>query len=1567
MANEFDSKLVINTAEASLGIRNLDKQAQSLDRTLAALDKTTRRADQSLARVAKSVTQIVAAQRIAVQATNKEVDSELKLSRAKAANATARDRNASAALKEARSQQILVTSQQRASSGFQDLSKGASGYARNARSASDATLEIHDSLSNTRYLLYDIGATYRAISIGLLAIPAATATVAAAYERDFAQVLRTTGGISAATVELRSDLKQLATEIPMSFGELANIASIGGQLNIPAAEMADFTDVVARFSSSTNVSIDEAAIAFGRLRDAFPKESEGNAEYFNQIGSAITELGDRSVATETEIIAVVNQLAPLASLAGFTSAEVAGLSSALASVRIRPELARGSFQRIFFDMSAAADEGGEKLNTFARYAGVSADEAKRLIQNNPAPFFSNFIGGIRGAIDQGASFNSVLEDIGLKGVRDRQFLLALANGYDTLAASMALADSSYDKATYLKESSEPVFQTLIANLQKMANAFSNLADTMGTGSLSWLSGIANGLTTIAKAINDLAESSPAFKTVLTGAISLMLIVGVMTAIKAAMAFGLAAIVGFQQVAGKSAIGTSLSFRGLAAQIVVAMRMSRHETSATAAQAVKDFGIIGAAAQLAGFQVEKGTRKITGFKAGMTGLGSSLVGLAGGPIGVAIIAIGALTAAFLGAQAQAKASGEAIANAMAQGAEAGEAAIAAALNEKEMKFLDGSLDAMDDLGKNARQIGEEAGIGFDELILAVQGGDKAVEAFSNRLDEMAKSGEISYTNARFLKTAVGDLATESAGAAEDIEATDAVVEKLGSETLPGATDSLEDTTDAFDEMTKAVDALFGSIFSIVNAESALNAALQSLGEGLAESGSFSTGNEAGRENLANFQAVLEARATLYEQMIGQGEITAEQAAANFETYIAGLMDQMNSMGGDTAAIEQYANDIRDGFHYAISAGVPATIPVQADTSQAQIELDTIKVKYGTIDSDVLVKEHGAKDVAARVDYLTSFIDGETAQPFVAQVDADTDAANENVAATEQFIITALGVPIFTATIDADTHPMIRNVHEATQWAKSALATIANAFIHVHNASARLVGRAGDMALIDVAPAPAAPSGGTIPAPKQRQPTPAPTTKPRQQRASDNPNLSFGDTDFGSAVDGYDKVKDAAAEAADESEKATKKVKDNVKTHAEEVADYAQRIGASLKAAYDQQHGVSSATDAYYSQLNSIKKQREDEIEQVRDLTAKIKELRNARAEDLITARKASIEAGISDKYGEYDRAADYRQQAQTANDAAAEKQRNIDASIKEQNEIRAGIGALTGYSDAAIRNREALRSLESKMNDMIVAYAATGASQQQVSNYAQALTDKFGIQVGQLGYNQTAVNNLIGVTGRYVEAVNAVPYRVATEAENNFPEEVGAARALTDALNDVPSFIKTVHETERRITGHSLVENGNMKDGTKKYLVLNKDGTSTGRQLFNRGGEVGLARGGKVPGRAPSDPRVDNVPALIDGKDPAAIRSGEFIMREQSTNYYGTEFMDAVNRMKLPRYNMGGPVGGRSTSRGGSDGIVAVELSAENLAFLSQLLDREVALYTDSEKIASSANEGNRILASKGIS
>lgn len=85
-----------------------------------------------------------------------------------------------------------------------------------------------------------------------------------------------------------------------------------------------------------------------------------------------------------------------------------------------------------------------------------------------------------------------------------------------------------------------------------------------------------------------------------------------------------------------------------------------------------------------------------------------------------------------------------------------------------------------------------------------------------------------------------------------------------------------------------------------------------------------------------------------------------------------------------------------------------------------------------------------------------------------------------------------------------------------------------------------------------------------------------------------------------------------------------------------------------------------------------------------------------------------------------------------------------------------------------------------------------------------------------------------------------------------------------------------------------------------------------------GGSIpALASGGRVPGRSPS-PRADNI--LMWGT------AGEFMQPVRAVKYYGTDFMESIRRMELPRFADGGMVGGGAFGAGSGGDVVNVNLS-----------------------------------------
>ncbi len=450
-----------------------------------------------------------------------------------------------------------------------------------------------------------------------------------------------------------------------------------------------------------------------------------------------------------------------------------------------------------------------------------------------------------------------------------------------------------------------------------------------------------------------------------------------------------------------------------------------------------------------------------------------------------------------------------------------------------------------------------------------------------------------------------------------------------------------------------------------------------------------------------------------------------------------------------------------------------------------------------------------------------------------------------------------------------------------------------------------------------------------------------------------------------ANGYNDVANNAAKAGKAGAGAAKAMGDGLTTAAAAALDYSNRLKTGLTDAFNLQYGLSSATDAYYTQLNSIVQKRKDEIQQVADLTTKITDLNNARNKDLVDANKAKIEQNISIKYGEGDRAASYGNTAQTALDNAAAKQKEIDADVISRKTIQDGIGTITGYTQAAIDNRTALRDLEAKTIDMVAAYAAQGHSVQQVQQYSQQLTAQFQVDARQVSANQGAINGLIGDMGRYVNVINSVPYIKPTTVTANTGQAAGELGGIQSQLNQIGQG--TVATVTWHVNGGFRDVPGKLVDGQQVEQPVDQNGNARGWQFYNEGGQVqGFASGGQIPGTPPSNPRADNLTASVDGKGMIRVRSKEFIQPQEAVDYYGLDFMNSIRTMSLPKFNGGGSVGGHAGG-GSHSGVTVVQLNSESLAALQRMGNTPIYLMTEDRIIAESASRGNVVLASQGHS
>ena len=173
-----------------------------------------------------------------------------------------------------------------------------------------------------RYALYDVSNSLTIFGGGLLAASAGAIKLSADFERSFADVIRTTN-LAGKEVEkeaegLRRSLIDITKDSPIDFKSVAEIATLAGQLNVATESIGEFTESVAKFSATTDVTVDSAATAFGRLDQLV----EGVNGQFEKLGSSILAVGVNAVATESDIIAISTQIASVANIAGFSASEL---------------------------------------------------------------------------------------------------------------------------------------------------------------------------------------------------------------------------------------------------------------------------------------------------------------------------------------------------------------------------------------------------------------------------------------------------------------------------------------------------------------------------------------------------------------------------------------------------------------------------------------------------------------------------------------------------------------------------------------------------------------------------------------------------------------------------------------------------------------------------------------------------------------------------------------------------------------------------------------------------------------------------------------------------------------------------------------------------------------------------------------------------------------------------------------------------------------------------------------------------------------------------------------------
>ncbi|MEN6334362.1 MAG: phage tail tape measure protein [Phycisphaerales bacterium] len=443
-----------------------EKEYARLSRTVALYEKLAN-VVRTLASAQKNMSSITqnaaAAQQKEEQAKRKAAETSQRLSIEEQKLAIQREKLAQSAQRIAQQEQAMANSRAR--------------LAQATQNANSATVSFSGSTFALRNTVGELESAFQALFNTLVKIPTALASAAISQEAAFAQVERVVGKAESASVGLLERFQEIAQQAPISFEEVARIGQLGAAIGISSENLGDFTDTIVKFSLTTGVASEEATILLGRIAQM---ENVPISE-IDQLGSAILALGTASAATDQEILRVNASIATVSNLFGLTAQQTAGLSAALATLQVRPELSRGALTRVFNELSTAVSEGGTELSKLAKVMGLTDAEVLKLY-NNPATrgdFLLAFIQGLSRAAGAGGDVQGVLRALGVNAVRDIDVFSRLANNFDVVSESFDRANVQFARGTELNRQSKGIYETTSAEIQNLSDAFKTLLATLG--------------------------------------------------------------------------------------------------------------------------------------------------------------------------------------------------------------------------------------------------------------------------------------------------------------------------------------------------------------------------------------------------------------------------------------------------------------------------------------------------------------------------------------------------------------------------------------------------------------------------------------------------------------------------------------------------------------------------------------------------------------------------------------------------------------------------------------------------------------------------------------------------------------------------------------------------------------------------------------------------------------------------------------------------------------------------------------------------------------------------------
>lgn len=351
----------------------------------------------------------------------------------------------------------------------------------------DASINVHNrNVGNYKEALGAAGSQLKAFALGLAAAylgfqslnQFATKVVDTNVQiSDSLSDVQRTAQLTAKEADaLVNSLKQLDTRTGLK--GLVDLATIGGQLGVPKAELVGFVKAIDQLTVSLKGEISGGAEAMakslGKINAVFKVAStEGvdTEQAMLKTGSAILKLGQAGLATGDYLADFGQRLGGIASNAGIGLPKVLAYGAVLEELGISAEVSGTAMGQLINTM-AKSPEAFFKVAKLGD-ATLKLKDFTKTINTDTAGALDQLFKGLNAGGSSLTDFSELVGSLGLRGTRTVSVISALAKNTELIETRTKQATAAYKDGTLATEQFQIKNTNLAASLEKLNNAILN--------------------------------------------------------------------------------------------------------------------------------------------------------------------------------------------------------------------------------------------------------------------------------------------------------------------------------------------------------------------------------------------------------------------------------------------------------------------------------------------------------------------------------------------------------------------------------------------------------------------------------------------------------------------------------------------------------------------------------------------------------------------------------------------------------------------------------------------------------------------------------------------------------------------------------------------------------------------------------------------------------------------------------------------------------------------------------------------------------------------------------------